>query len=75
MKAYIVNPRKDKDDYWNGIGGAFKFTTKDGRTGYKVPSLNVVIMEPKGEDDLADAAGDTNPDIDVEEIETVEGEA
>lgn len=47
MNAYLVTPRKNKDDFWNGIGKAFPFTTNDGRKGFKVPSLNLVIMEPK----------------------------
>ena len=47
FNAYIVTKRKDKDDFWNGIGGAFKFKTDDGREGIRVPSLNLVIIEPK----------------------------
>ncbi len=46
-KAYLVTPRKEKDDFWNGIGSAFPFETKDGRIGFKVPSLNLVVIEPK----------------------------
>ncbi len=48
-KTYIVTKRKDKDDFWNGIGGAFKFETEDGREGIRVPSLNLVLLEPKEE--------------------------
>ena len=52
--ASIVTSRKDKDDYWNSIGRAFPFKTKDGRQGIRIPSLNVVLMEPKDGDDTAE---------------------
>ncbi len=51
FKASIVTKRKGKDDFWNNIGGAFKFTTEDGREGINVPSLNLVLLEPKLEDE------------------------
>lgn len=49
--AYIVTQRKDKDDFWNRIGGCFKFKTKDGREGIRVPSLNLVILERRDDND------------------------
>lgn len=50
-KASVVTPRKNKDDFWHSVGGAFAFETKDGRKGIKVPSMNLVLLQPKeGED-------------------------
>ena len=46
---YNVSARKDKDDFWNNLGGAFKFKTQDGRDGINIPSLNLVLLEPKEE--------------------------
>lgn len=46
-KASVITKRKDKDDFWHGVGGAFAFETKDGRKGIKVPSLNLILLEPK----------------------------
>lgn len=46
-KVYSVTPRKEKDDFWNNLGGAFCFKTKDGRNGIKIPALNLVLLEPK----------------------------
>ncbi|MAE51589.1 MAG: hypothetical protein CMH27_07245 [Micavibrio sp.] len=62
FKAYLVTPRKDKEDFWNGIGGAFKFKTEDGREGIRVPTLNLVIIEPK--------AGEENQEPQSENTET-----
>lgn len=50
-RAFIVTKRKGKDDFWNGIGGAFKFTTEDGREGINIPSLNLVLLEPKPDEE------------------------
>ena len=52
--AYNVTERKDGESYWNRIGGAFEFTTKDGREGISIPDLNLVLTVPK--DDETDAA-------------------
>ncbi len=49
-KVYNVVKRKDKDDYWNRLGGAFTFQTEDGRNGINVPALNLVMLEPKQEE-------------------------
>ena len=46
-KVYNVSPRKEADDFWNHLGGAFKFKTQDGRDGINIPSLNIVLLEPK----------------------------
>ncbi len=46
-KASVVTPRKNKDDFWYSIGGAFEFETKNGRKGIKVPALNLILLEPK----------------------------
>ncbi len=48
-KVYNVSARKDKDDFWNSLGGAFHFKTQDGRDGINIPSLNLVLLEPKKE--------------------------
>ena len=48
-KVYNVSPRADKDDFWNNLGGAFVFEAKDGRAGINIPSLNLVLLEPKEE--------------------------
>lgn len=53
FKVYNVVKRKDKDDFWNSLGGAFKFTTEDGREGVTIPSLNLVLLQPK-EDEAAE---------------------
>ena len=50
FNVYNVVPRKGKDDYWNTLGGAFKFTTEDGREGLTIPALRLVLLEPKLED-------------------------
>ena len=49
-KVYNVTQRKDKDDFWNPIGGAFIFHAKDGRIGISIPNLKLVLMEPKPEE-------------------------
>lgn len=49
FNVYNVTPRKDKEDFWNSLGGAFKFTTEDGRHGISVPALRLVLLEPKSE--------------------------
>jgi hypothetical protein len=53
-KASVVTKRKDKDDFWHSVGGAFAFETKDGRKGIKVPSLNLVLLEPKDGEETAE---------------------
>jgi len=50
-KVYNVSPRKDADAFWNNVGGAFRFTTKDGRQGINIPNLNLVLVEPKADND------------------------
>lgn len=50
-KASVVSPRKGKDDFWHNVGRAFPFETKDGRKGFKVPSMNLVILEAKEEEE------------------------
>ena len=52
FKVYNVVTRKGKDDFWNSLGGAFKFKTEDGRSGITIPSLNLVLMEPKQNDQI-----------------------
>jgi hypothetical protein len=49
FKVFNVSPRKDGDTFWNNIGGAFYFKTQDNRQGINIPSLNVVLIEPKDE--------------------------
>lgn len=49
--CYNVQPRKNSDDFWQRIGGAFEFTTKDGEIGVRIPDLNLVLMPPKPETD------------------------
>lgn len=49
-KVFNVVKRKDKEDFWNSLGGAFKFKTEDGREGINIPSLNLVLLEPKEEE-------------------------
>ena len=49
FKVYNVRERKDADDFWNNLGGAFRFKTQDGRNGINIPSLNLVLIEPKEE--------------------------
>lgn len=54
--AYNVTDRKDDKSYWNRIGGAFEFSTADGRKGINIPALNLVLTEPKEEEPLEEAA-------------------
>lgn len=49
-KVFNVVKRRGKDDFWNGLGGAFIFRTDDGRDGINIPALNLVLLEPKAED-------------------------
>jgi len=49
-RVYNVVKRKGKDDFWNTLGGAFCFQTEDGRAGISIPSLNLVLLEPKAEE-------------------------
>lgn len=49
FKVFNVVERKGKDDFWNSLGGAFTFTTEDNRQGIKIPALNLVLLEPKQE--------------------------
>ncbi len=53
FKVYNVTHRVDKDDFWNSLGGAFKFKTQDGRNGINIPSLNLVLLEPKAENETS----------------------
>ena len=55
FQAWIVNPRKEQDDFWSGIGGGFAFQTKDGRRGIRVPSINLVLIEPREGDETPPA--------------------
>lgn len=50
FKVYNVTKRTGKDDFWNPVGGAFIFQTKDGRTGISVPNFKLVLIEPKPEE-------------------------
>lgn len=49
-QVFNVVKRKDKDDFWNSLGGAFIFRTEDGRNGITIPSMNIVLLEPKPEE-------------------------
>lgn len=49
-KVFNVVRRKDKDDFWNNLGGAFIFRTEDGRNGITIPALNLILLEPKPEE-------------------------
>lgn len=49
-KVFNVVKRKGKDDFWNRLGGAFAFQTDDGRNGINIPALNIVLLEPKAEE-------------------------
>ena len=49
-KVYNVVKRKNKDDFWNSLGGAFIFRTEDGRNGISIPNLKLVLLEPKQEE-------------------------
>lgn len=49
FKAYNVTKGKDGKTYWNSLGGAFKFQTDDGREGFNIPNMNIVVIQPKEE--------------------------
>jgi hypothetical protein len=56
FKAYNVTTGKDGKSYWNSLGGAFEFTTDDGRTGFNIPNMNIVVIQPKEEAQAAPPA-------------------
>lgn len=45
--VYNVTKREGKDDFWNKIGGAFTFETEKAGKGINIPSLNLVLLLPK----------------------------
>ena len=61
LVAYNVTDREGKDAYWNRIGRCFPFETKDGRAGFRIPSLNLVILPPKPDEEPGpDSAAEEN---------------
>lgn len=67
-KAFNVVNRKNKDDFWNRLGGAFKFQTDDGREGISIPAMNIVLLEPKPEDENSavqtqEQSSETTPEV------------
>lgn len=49
LNAYTVVTAKNGKTYWNKLGQAFQFETADGRTGFNIPNLNIVVIQPKEE--------------------------
>ena len=48
FEVYNVTTGKDGKNYWKKIGLAFPFE-KDGRTGFNIPNMNFVVIQPKEE--------------------------
>ena len=63
LNVFNVNERKDKDPFWNKMGKAFAFKTEDGREGYRIPSLNLVLLPEKEGDEAGE--GEADEDVDV----------
>ncbi len=49
--VYNLVKREGKDDFWNKLGGAFATKTQDGRNRINIPSLNLVLLEPKEDEE------------------------
>jgi hypothetical protein len=49
FEVYNVTTGKDGKTYWKKIGLAFPFE-KDGRTGFNIPNMNFVVIQPKEEE-------------------------
>lgn len=49
--VYNVTKREGKDDFWNKIGGAFSFESEKAGKGISIPSLNLVLLEPKEDEE------------------------
>ena len=49
--VYNVTSREGKDDFWNKIGGAFAFDSEKAGKGISIPSLNLVLLEPKEDEE------------------------
>ncbi len=68
-KAFNVVKRKGQDDFWNRLGGAFKFETEDGREGISIPALNIVLLEPKADENtegqIQEQPLETTPEVEM----------
>lgn len=47
LKAKVASTGKDGKTYWHNIGRAFLSETKDGGFLLNIPSMNIVVMQPK----------------------------
>jgi hypothetical protein len=53
LKAKVASTGKDGKTYWHNIGRAFLSETKDGGFLLNIPSMNIVVMQPKENPDAA----------------------
>ncbi|MDL5051501.1 hypothetical protein QQ054_36460 [Oscillatoria amoena NRMC-F 0135] len=65
LNAYTVVTAQNGKTYWNKLGAAFQFETADGRTGFNIPNLNIVVIQPK-EEQIG-----IQPEVDIERLSEV----